>query len=77
MSWYQRSWEAMHELRELAIAEGKTGAEVGRAIDAGYPWSERSGWAYKAWLDARRDFFRKHGIELRRAKKPGPDMLTT
>lgn len=31
--------------------------------------------AYKAWLEARRDFFRKHNIPMRRAKKPAADLV--
>jgi len=76
VSWYQRSWQAMNDLRNKAIEDGKSGVDIARAVDAGYPWSERSGWAYKAWLDARRDFFRQHDLPLRRARKPGPDLLT-
>lgn len=39
-------------------------ADVGRAIDDSCPYSSRSGFAYKSWLEARRDFFRKHNIPL-------------
>ncbi|WP_334181068.1 hypothetical protein [Pseudomonas nitroreducens] len=39
------------------------------------PTSERSGWAYKAWLEARRAFFRQYNLPLRRAKKPAADLL--
>lgn len=73
MSWYARSWQHMAAVLEESQAAGV--ADVGRAIDDSYPYSSRSGFAYKAWLEARRDFFRKHNIPLRRAKKPAPDLL--
>ena len=73
MSWYARSWQHMAAVLEESQAAGV--ADVGRAIDDSYPYSSRSGFAYKAWLEARRDFFRKHSIPMRRAKKPAPDLL--
>jgi hypothetical protein len=53
-----------------------TGPAMAKAIDNSYPWCERRGWAYKAWLAARRDFFRKHSLPLRHARKPAPDLLS-
>lgn len=73
MSWYARSWQHMAAVLEESQAAGV--ADVGRVIDDSYPYSSRSGFAYKAWLEARRDFFRKHSIPLRRAKKPAPGLL--
>lgn len=75
MSWYANSWQHMLAVRNEAAAAGKDAAATAKAIDDSYPYSERSGWAYKAWLDARRDFFRQHNLPLRRAKKPAPDLL--
>ncbi|PHR17854.1 MAG: hypothetical protein COA41_11170 [Sphingopyxis sp.] len=64
----------MHGVHQQAVAEGKDPAARAKAIDDSYPWDQRSGWAYKAWLSARRDYFRKQGLPLRRAKKPkAPD----
>lgn len=73
MSWYARSWQHMAAVLEESQAAGV--ADTGKAIDDSYPYSSRSGFAYKAWLEARRDFFRKHNIPLRRAKKPAPGLL--
>lgn len=70
MSWYTSSWQHMQHVHQQAAAEGKDATGIARTIDESYPYSERSGWAYKAWLDARRDFFRQHNLPLRRAKKP-------
>lgn len=75
MSWYASSWQHMLAVRIEAEAAGKDAAATAKAIDDSYPYSERSGWAYKAWLDARRDFFRQYNLPLRRAKKPAPDIL--
>ena len=73
MSWYASSWQHMAAVLEESQAAGVV--DVGRAIDDSYPYSSRSGFAYKAWLEARRDFFRKHNIPLRRANKPAPGLL--
>lgn len=76
MSWYARSWQHMHQVHEKMISAGEAEQGIARAIDESYPYSERSGWAYKAWLAARRDFFSKHDLPLRRARKPGQDLFT-
>lgn len=73
MSWYARSWHHMAAVMEESQAAGV--ADIGRAIDDIYPYSSRPGFVYNAWLEARRDFFRKHSIPMRRAKKPAPDLL--
>lgn len=75
MTWYARSWQHMTEVHQQAEAEGMFAHGIAKAIDDSYPFSERSGWAYKAWLDARREYFRKHDLPLPRAKTPGPDLL--
>ncbi|MDF3863513.1 hypothetical protein P3W53_03505 [Pseudomonas denitrificans (nom. rej.)] len=75
MSWYASSWQHMLAVRTEAVAAGKDAAETAKAIDDSYPYSERSGWAYKAWLKARRAFFRQYNLPLRRAKKAAPDLL--
>lgn len=73
MTWYATAWGHMETVRSrLANAEP---AAIAKAIDDSYPYSQRSGWAYKAWLEARRDFFRKYNLPLRRSRKPAPDLL--
>lgn len=76
MTWYASSWSHMHGVNQQAVAEGKDPAARAKAIDDSYPWAQRSGWAYKAWLSARRDYFRKQGLPLRRAKKPQKDLIS-
>lgn len=73
MSWYAKSWQHMDAVRQSHPA--LTAPALAKAIDASYPYSQRNGWAYKAWLDARRDFFRQHNLPLPRARKPPPGLL--
>lgn len=75
MTWYARSWMHIESVRQAKQAEGADAAQVTKAIDKSYPYYGRSGWAYKAWLEARRDFFRKHQLPLQKARKPGPGLL--
>lgn len=75
MSWYARSWQHMAAVFDESQASSLT--DIGKAIDDSYPYCSRSGFAYKAWLEARRDFFRKHDIPMRRAKKPAQDLLAS
>ena len=77
MTWYTRSWQHMHQVHQQAQAGGKDVVGIAQIIDESYPYTERSGWAYKAWRDARRDFFRQHLLPLRRAKKPKVDLLSS
>jgi len=73
MTWYATAWGHMETVRMRRSDEEP--AAIAKTIDDSYPYSQRSGWAYKAWLDARRDFFRKYNLPLRRARKPAPDLL--
>ena len=66
----------MQDQYKQTTAAGSDPAAIAKAIDDSYPYSQRTGWAYKAWLEARRDFFRQHNLPLRRAKKPAPDLLS-
>lgn len=73
MTWYAAAWGHMETIR-TGRADSEPAA-IAKAIDDSYPYSRRSGWAYRAWLDARRDFFRKYNLPLRRARRPAPDLL--
>ncbi len=42
------------------LPPGVTPAERKRALREAYPFADRKGWAYKAWLRAQRDYLRKH-----------------
>ncbi len=67
----------MHQVHQQALAEGKGAADIAKAIDDSYPYhSKRSGWAYKAWLAARRDFFSTHQLPLRRTRQPAGDLFS-
>ena len=45
---------------------------IKNAVDSHYPYSQRSGWAYQSWLDARADIFAQWGIPTRRVKQRPP-----
>lgn len=42
---------------------------IAEAIDGAYPFGERKGYPYKAWLSVRREFFAIHSLPVR-SKKP-------
>lgn len=68
--WYANSWRCMEYVRKTAINDGLTGLDVSRAIDNSYPFYQRSGWPYKAWLRARRDFLQLHQLPRRNDREP-------
>ena len=43
------------------LPEGATLAERIKAVDAAYPFGERSYWPHKAWLKARRAYLTRYG----------------
>jgi hypothetical protein len=75
MNWYAECWQRMNSMYSRCKAEDMDLVAISKAIDESYPYSSRSGAAYKAWLSARRSFFPKHNLPLRRAKCPTPDLL--
>ena len=56
------SYNLMTETYNNGRAEGKNLEQIASDIDANYPWDERSGWRYKQWLRARREFFEQHDL---------------
>lgn len=40
--------------------------QIKAAVDSDYPYSQRKGWAYQSWLNARADIFAWWGIPTRR-----------
>lgn len=60
----------MHQVHQQALADGLEAMARAKAIDDSYPWQKRSGWPYKSWLRARRDFFPRHQLPMPRAKHP-------
>lgn len=63
MSWYTKSygWIQQQKLDNSDLGH----AELKKHCSKNYPFSERKGWAYKAWLKAMRDYFGA-------ARKPRP-----
>lgn len=49
--------------------------EIGKAIDANYPFGERKRFPYKMWLKARKEFFSKHGLYDLTKMKVAPNDL--
>lgn len=73
MSWYE---VAMSTIKEQRIRHPELSTkEMRDYCSKNYPFSERRGWAYKAWLRAMRDEF---GCSRRRSaedKKSGQESL--
>lgn len=67
MSWADRAYLVMCEVRIASLQAGKTPPEIVEAINDAYPFGERKGWPYKAWLRERKAFFIRHGLPF---KKP-------
>lgn len=76
MTWYTECWQRMESMYSRCKAEGLDALATSKVIDESYPYGSRSGWGYKAWLAARRNFFPKHNLPLRRAKRPKPDLFS-
>lgn len=72
MSWYSESFSRMEMVYQREIALGKPTIDIAREIDKAYPFGERNNYPYKAWLSARKDYFRTRGLPLRRSRKPDP-----
>ena len=54
-SWYEKSCRIIHaQLAEVKHLETK---DQKRHCSKNYPYRERRGWAYQAWLKAMRDIF--------------------
>lgn len=59
-----KAYKIMQQVYDRGRAEGKTVTQIHQAIRDAYPWGERRAWPYKAWLQARREFYEKHGLPL-------------
>lgn len=75
MSWSDRAYKVMCEVRIAGLQACMTPPELVAAIDAAYPFGERTGWPYKAWLNARRDFCARHGLPLKKPHKANGDLF--
>lgn len=63
MSWYKEAKSHMQRIYLDQISLGETDKiEIGKIIDANYPFGQRKMFPYKAWLRARKEFFSKYGL---------------
>lgn len=67
MSWYDTATGHIGRIHAGLPADA-TYADRERALRDGYPFMERRGHAYKAWLKARRAYLSKYGTEAIRPK---------
>lgn len=71
MSWYESALAHMSMIYLNQIKLGETNkVEIGKVIDANYPFGERKMYPYKAWLKARKEFFSRHGLYKKMPEKP-------
>lgn len=60
------AYKIMQGVFDSCKATGDSPHQIDAAIRAAYPWGERRAWPYKAWLQARREFYEKNELPLRR-----------
>lgn len=70
MSWTDTSAEWLQE--QIKAHPDMSPAELRRLCRANYPFAQRSGWAYKAWLKALRAYFNPQAVRPVRAGKTEP-----
>lgn len=56
------AYAIMQRIYDAGMRDGKSPAQIARAIQDAYPWKRRRSWRYKAWLAARREFFERHHL---------------
>ncbi|CUJ49640.1 Uncharacterised protein [Achromobacter kerstersii] len=59
------AYKIMKRVYDGCRSAGLTTEQTHLAIRAAYPWGERRAWPYKAWLQARREFYESHGLPLK------------
>lgn len=69
-SWTDHSAAWLQE--QIAAHPEMSKAELRRWCAKNYPYSERKGWAYKAWLKALRAYFNPQAVRPRRAGRIEP-----
>jgi hypothetical protein len=67
MSWTDRSAEIIAQIHATLPADA-TYADREKALREGYPFSQRRGWAYKAWLKARKAYLGKYSMAVTRPR---------
>lgn len=77
MTWTDAAWRTMETVRVDGVRAGKRPDEIVEAIDAAYPFGERARWPYRAWLNARKEFFARYGLPMPTKKKTSePDLFS-
>lgn len=61
-TWGEIAHTVMLETLMACEKAGLSRGETAKAIDAAYPFGERSQHPYKAWLKVRKSFFAQHGL---------------
>lgn len=69
-SWTDKSAEWLQE--QVKAHPEMNAAELRRWCTKHYPFAQRSGWAYKAWLKAMRAYFNPQAIRPKRAGRIEP-----
>lgn len=80
MSWRERALEIINKrIDQLAqepgwsdLAAEERASRIKAVVDSHYPFAQRTGWAYQAWLNARADIFAEWGIPTKRTKPRPP-----
>lgn len=69
-SWGEIAHQAIQRVNDR-LEPGVSLSERVAAVDAAYPFGERSYWPYKAWLKERRSYLSRYGWTPR-GQKPEP-----
>lgn len=72
--WAEHARAAINRVNDR-LPDGVTLAERIKAVDAAYPFGERSCWPYKARLKARRAYLVRHGWAPKNQKPTALDFL--
>jgi hypothetical protein len=67
MSWYDAATGYIGQIHVKLPADA-TYADREKALRDGYPFSQRRGWAYKAWLKARKAYLSKYDMKVARPR---------
>lgn len=61
----RQAYRLMQQVYADCKRQWLTPEQTDLAIRAAYPWGERRGWRYRAWLIARREFYETHALPLK------------
>lgn len=63
------SFAIMQRVYDQALSAGMSPEDICREITLAYPWTNRAGWRYKAWIAARKQFFTEKKLPGLRERK--------